>query len=745
MATERDRARLRPFAAAAAALAFFVPLAVVLFSPVPSVRQATLNRQRFETRTVAREIRGRPVFEAGETSFVHRMVLRTRQPDGLAAHQQIGLLVAAIEGTPDLRGGELRFGDGECVYRTPARTKFRSWTHLRFVRIGTCAAPPSGEIMLKLRFAAPTRVALLTFPLLPLAVTDDAVVTSSFGNPPTRELFVARVMVFDREGTRTATRLSLLGHVWNVSLSEGWIVVILALGAALIGSAVALAWPRIDAARWQLPAAGGCAALALAAAYAVVVPPFQAADEPSHFLGLSAYYGRPQLFQEATFLAQRGHFEEIQFNADRHFSPVDRGAPSKAWNDGVAPETSRGTGAGTLWRLAGVFVRGLPAPQLLLAMRLLHAVLFAAAVAAFVALVQAFTPADYPGWLAVPFFLVPTVPYFGTYMSNYAPLTCAYVLLAAGTAIVLWDGAKSYVAGPLLAAALAAAMAISRSALPMLPFAAALLLARVLLGDRTGSRRAAALFWGGMTGIAVLSAGTPGAALQVAIAGAALFGLEIVTRSARKTMRRLMAQRETRAIRRAAIAGAAVMFVLFGASLVVRYPVLPPVDPSFPPAVRAYVTQAVLVCGTFLRFGTPDHLTSMDFWGGFGWLETLAPSLLVQGLAAASGAALIALAVWTAVTASERTLVALACVALGFVVSVATYAFSLVRFVGIADLHGRYLLGLYLSVLVVAWSGAARLAAALPARGRQVMTAAAAAGILATQTYCLCMILLRYF
>jgi hypothetical protein len=345
----------------------------------------------------------------------------------------------------------------------------------------------------------------------------------------------------------------------------------------------------------------------------------------------------------------------------------------------------------------------------------------------------------------VPFFLVPAVPYFGTYMSNYAPLTCAYVLLAAGTAIVLWDGTKSYVAGPLLAAALAAALAISRSAQPLLPFAAALLLARVLLGDRTGSRRAAAVFWGGMTGVAVVSAGTLLAALQVAIAGVALFGLEIVTRSARKGMRRLMGPRETRAIRTAAIAGAVVMAVLFAGSLVVRYPVLPPLDPSFPPTVRAYVTQAVLVCGTFLRFGAPDQLTSMDFWGGFGWLETLPPPLLVQGLAAASGAALIALAVWTAVTASERTLVALACVALGFVVSVAAYAFSLVRFIGVADLHGRYLVGLYLSVLVVAWSGAARLAAALPPRGRQAMTAVAVAGILATQTYCLCRILLRYF
>jgi hypothetical protein len=210
-------------------------------------------------------------------------------------------------------------------------------------------------------------------------------------------------------------------------------------------------------------------------------------------------------------------------------------------------------------------------------------------------------------------------------------------------------------------------------------------------------------------------------------------------------VRRANAPREDRAIRTAAAVCAAVLLVVLGASLVVRYPMLQGFDPAFPPPVWTYVRQAVIVCGTFLRFGAPDMLTSLDFWGGFGWLDTPAPAVLVQGLAIASGAVLIGLLAWTGMAASGRTLVALTCVALGFVASVAAYAYSVVHIIGVADLHGRYLVGLYLTVLVVAWTGAARLVPMLTPRWRHGVAVAAAAGILATHTYCVCMILRRYF
>ena len=152
---------------------------------------------------------------------------------------------------------------------------------------------------------------------------------------------------------------------------------------------------------------------------------------------------------------------------------------------GVAePQYFRSAGVRGLWALAAPALRIGTAPQLLIAMRLLHALIFAASVALFVLLVARFTDAPSPELLAIPLFLVPTLPYFGMHISNYAPLLDVYIVLAAGVAIASWDGARAYVAGPIFGATLAIAIAISRRAGPMASLVTSLLLARVVLGDR---------------------------------------------------------------------------------------------------------------------------------------------------------------------------------------------------------------------------------------------------------------------
>jgi hypothetical protein len=253
----------------------------------------------------------------------------------------------------------------------------------------------------------------------------------------------------------------------------------------------------------RVAAAAFAAAMSFSTLYAVMVPPFQAADEPNHFMGLAGFIGRPELGNAATDLARRGHFEEMQFNGYQHFSPMDRGTPGIPWNDGVAPDLGRGTGVTGLWTLVRPFVHELSAPRLLLTMRIVNAVIFSVAVALFVWLVQRFTDADYPELLALPLFLIPTLPYFGMFMSNYAVLTSVYVIFAAAIAVASWDGPKAHVAGPLLGLAMVAAVAISRSAVALLPFAGGVLFARLLLGDEKEGLRPAAVHWMGLSGMVI--------------------------------------------------------------------------------------------------------------------------------------------------------------------------------------------------------------------------------------------------
>jgi hypothetical protein len=59
--------------------------------------------------------------------------------------------------------------------------------------------------------------------------------------------------------------------------------------------------------------------------------------------------------------------------------------------------------------------------------------------------------------------------------------------------------------------------------------------------------------------------------------------------------------------------------------------------------------------------------------------------------------------------------------------------------------HGRYLLGLYLSALVIAWSAAPRLAQSDRIPRARLLTAAAGSGCLVLHVYAMVFLLARYF
>src|SRR4029078_11545220 len=127
-----------------------------------------------------------------------------------------------------------------------------------------------------------------------------------------------------------------------------------------------------------------------------------------------------------------------------------------------------------LWWVMAPVVRHLPPPQLLLTLRLVSAGLFAASVALFVFAVARGAAADVADLLALPLFLIPTLPYFAMQMSNYGPLTSAYVALAAAVVMASWKTGGA-AAGALLGSSFGAAIALSRSALPITPCIAAIL------------------------------------------------------------------------------------------------------------------------------------------------------------------------------------------------------------------------------------------------------------------------------
>lgn len=717
--------------------------------------------------------------------IVHRLRLATRDVGSLAGHQQIRLLVATHGTFPKLMSGDLAIRGTSCIYRTVRGTAFADNTALAFLRGPGCTplqGLPTGEVDLTIRFSVGGQVALWTY--VPPADADvgGSLVVADPAAPESPARPLVRGVGADTFPASSARRLALLAYVWQVSPGGLWIVWTLGACALLLPCGLYLLLPAgagpgdegTGFRRALRHAAGGfCMAAAMAASWAVIVPPFQAADEPNHFIGFAAFTGRPGTDVEAANWARLMHFERIQFHPEERFGPSDRGVPGLPWNDGGEPDrATRGAGVEALWRTVSPFVRDLPAAQLLLALRLVNVGLFAAGVAAYFLFVGLFAGLRWPQMAAVPLFLIPTLPFFGMQVSNYALLVAAYLVLGSGVVILPGGGPASSAAGVLIGAGWGGALLISRSAIPLAPFIGAILLARLVPASRARSLGEGLVFWLGFAGsmaaglaladasylryVAAVTAGPlppglsrlPGIVLThpsvLLLAGLAAAGLERgidrVTRGWRARVRPGL----ERLVRRGAPAAAVAALVVMAGPLAVRYPTLPPLDQSHLPSAADYAQRAVLAGLTLFRAAQPDYLTSVTFWGGFGWLDTLLPDRLVSLLAAASGLAAVALLLWIARTGAVRTAVAIALAAAGATASLAAYALSVILLTP-ADLHGRYVLGLYLCVLLLAWSGVPRAAEAGWLRSPLAAAAAAMLGPAAVHGFALAFVTLRYF
>jgi hypothetical protein len=209
-------------------------------------------------------------------------------------------------------------------------------------------------------------------------------------------------------------------------------------------------------------------------------------------------------------------------------------------------------------------------------------------------------------------------------------------------------------------------------------------------------------------------------------------------------LRRASAPRLRAAVLRSARGAALLILLMLAGSAVFPYPMLRSIQPANPPTPAEYVKSVMAAGATMFRVAHPDFLTSVSFWGGFGWLETLPPPAFVSALASASGLAFAALIFVLARTGSVRSLVRVGFAVLGCAGSLSAYALSVIVITP-ADLHGRYLLGLYLCMLTIGWSSVALLVEGGWVRRPGAVRAACAAAFLGVHVPSLGVILSRYF
>jgi hypothetical protein len=686
---------------------------------------------------MAVELPGAPYITTSGIVRVHKLDLVMERPEDLLRHQSLRLLAGTHDTSPALVGAELSLVGTPCRYVTAPGAKFPNNDMLTLERAAGCSrvrSVPSGALLLTVRFTGDARVALWTY-TQPAGIATNGVIrlkgpsTPEFPTQPS-----LRGSFIDEYRTSGVRVITLLEYMWQLG-ERSWYLRALLWGAAATIVAAALLCPlgalpvrAKAAAAWRGAAAAGLLAAGLSVVFAIVVPPFQAPDEPNHFLGFMDLGHRLRERPVVDQWAKTTHFNQLRFNGSERFRPVDARQPQETtWADASPSDFDRRSSATAAWRAVAWLTRDQPLPVAFLALRLMHAAMLGAALSAgvFVVIIGAREP--FRQLVFVPLLLAPTLPFFGMQVSNHAFLTSAYVLVACGIVLVFLGGPRSCLAGVLLGAGMALGIVAGRSSLPLLPLVAAVIGMRLIPPATPGDRRGAVVFWAGialsLVGVHLLRADSPPERIAAVLAGltgparavgaliawpvpfglaACLAGLFIESRLSASTRPRSDRPRASGGLTRGlAFLAAAGLCVELAASLFVTYPHVPSVDLMNRPPAGQYLASVMATAAT-PRLRDPDLLLTVSFWGGFGWLDRLLPSWAVALYTALTAGGLIALLVLIARARDAVLFARGAVLMIGAAASMAVYAVGTLYFS--PDIHGRYLIGLYLAGLGVCGS-----------------------------------------
>jgi hypothetical protein len=311
---------------------------------------------------------------------------------------------------------------------------------------------------------------------------------------------------------------------------------------------------------------------------------------------------------------------------------------------------------------------------------------------------------------------------------------------------------------------------LSRSAFPLAAVLVGSAAARIILGPQLTTWPRALVFWMGLAVpgaiafamtpqhlfdvVRTTAAGLPAAFrpfwrviqypwLLVPLGGIASLA-EIRFHSSRNIEEERSRRRLERVVAIVGYAGAILLATSIAMSTFIQYPFAPIVDLQHIPAAHSYVVETLLPAVTMFRFGHADFLTSQSFWSGYGWLDTPLPAWVVTTLTVSTGTAFVITLIWIAQARAYRTGISCFFVIAALVVAFAAAAFSVLRATP-GDLHGRYLLGIYLCLITLCWHWLPR---TIPeARQSTSATVLATCGlcVIAVHGVAFAMILSRYF
>ena len=740
------------------------PVWLTLTAPVASEWEGPLAVEDASRTGIPLEFPLEPATGPARTGAI---LVAARDTSWLREADELRVLFATYETAPILKVARLRSADGACEFATDTDVPLRNNAPLVFKRVQCDTTEPQLEMTLFVRLGETGRAALWSFPAGQSPAEEPLIVSAPDGSWHQ----TLRGTMFFGERTPAVTRLDLIAYLWQTRTSRVAIWGITLALLALVGI-VLLTTERMA------PVGMAVAACALAAAWAIVIPPLQGADEPDHLLSFAEVTGAPEVAEHLEWFARRSHFERLRFHGDERFRPRDRVSPHPvAWTGDVHAERmdNRSPTAVRLWRVAAAMgIRNTPLPDLLLLVRLFNALVFGLAVGvAGVALRWAGVSGR--AWALVGLALIPTLASFAVMLSDWAFVASWSIWLTASLLLLIDDGPRASWAGLGLGVSTALLASTSIGALALAPLIGAVIAGRLVLGGPMepghGWTRSPKVFWVGLA-----AGGTAGYLLAhtlftagfqrydatgntfadllafvnqtlATIAEAPWLLLVAVAVLAGVDLAMAPARRHAAVARLGRLAASAVAVVVGGAvcltavlSLVIRLPIVGTLpDPRYASATD-YVLAVLLSVVTLGRLRGFDHLTFSSFWSGFGWIDAVMPDAGLVALAAlmiaASAGSMI---VWQR-GGRYRALGWVGIILAGAIGSAVAYAAA--GYLMNRNVHGRYLLGLAVPLIGVLAAGAGAWLAHTP---RSTARLAAAGIIIAIHGGSLAWVLTRYF
>jgi hypothetical protein len=555
------------------------------------------------------------------------------------------------------------------------------------------------------------------------------------------------------------SRLDLLAYTWG---HQSYIYWLLIGGLGFIGLATAIFAKKFSNAWAIVSFFAGVTVI-----YAIICPPFQAPDEPDHFLTMSSSTGHENLSRSALLLANRGHFEAIKFRPDVQFSAEDVDRPLEGkWAEHISPSgpiVNRSPLAAMIWPALAGNVADLDAGSALMRLRIFNTLIL------LVGLLIGIWATPSPLKVTVGALLsgITTLPFFAMHWSNYIFIIvfamasvgfifrCIFseridyrhfaawglisgLLFISGIAGIAGWFVNCLIAGISLAFTEKPRRALVNftlffifSSIVILQSAGPIFLSTISVSlSRIGPVESWLGAWFYFPRMLIASG---------VVGGLLVFILSLVVHTATPRFHHFSNRLPWLARIELLLFSALLM-----ASIRLKIPTLPNIESTIHGLTTvAYALKSLKVMGASLGFGASDPLLVKTFWGGFGWLDSMPdePFFHLMRLGPTLGIFLLLI-----LASTGRAIKSWAWLHIGAIVS-AIYLMLLAigTFRVPANLHGRYMIGFYLVMLSFSWLGFLELYKYLSPSKRQFMIQFLITWAVATHVYCWCHLLVRYF